>query len=256
MPKINVYLPDELAEAVRETGLPVSAICQRALEQAVRRVTAIRETSLAELSGADLEERFPLMTGRGRVVLGLAVERAATGVRASVTSGDLLGAMIQEGTNLALQVLQTLEIEPARLARDLERVTGEEAAGPGQGVHFSVPAAGALELAVGEAVGLGHNYVGCEHLLLGLVAEPDGVAGQVLRAAGADPRLTRRGVASALAGYRHLQANTAAASGYTQLRSTSAAAAAPDPAQLLAAALQPLLARIERLEQRLGPADS
>ncbi|BCY14052.1 Clp protease N-terminal domain-containing protein [Actinoplanes sp. L3-i22] len=246
MPKINVYLPDELAEAVRETGLPVSAICQRALEQAVRRVTAIRETSLAELSGADLEQRFPLMTGRGRTVLGLAVERAGAAARTSVTSGDLLGGMLTEGSNLAIHVLQALEIEPGRLARDLEQQAGDETPGPGPGVHLSVPAAGALELAVGEAVGLGHNYVGCEHLLLGLVAEPDGGAGQVLRAAGADPRLTRRAVASALAGYRHLQANTAAAAGYSELRNAGSA----DPAQLLAAALQPLIERIERLEQR------
>ncbi|GIF07527.1 Clp protease N-terminal domain-containing protein [Actinoplanes siamensis] len=255
MPKINVYLPDELADAVKATGLPVSAICQRALEQAVRRVTAIRETSLAELSGADLEERFPLMTGRGRTVLGLAVARAGAASRASVSSGDLLGAMIEEGANLAVHVLQALEIEPARLARDLEREPDDEAAGPGRGVRFSVPAAGALELAVGEAVGLGHNYVGCEHLLLGLVAEPDGAAGRVLRAAGAEPRLTRRAVASALAGYRHLQANAAAASGYSQLRSTSGAAAAPDPAQLLAAALQPLIERLERLERLAERAD-
>ncbi|GLW32755.1 Clp protease N-terminal domain-containing protein [Actinoplanes regularis] len=265
MPKINVYLPDELAEVVKETGLPVSAICQRALEQAVRRVTAIRETSLAELSSADLEERFPLMTGRARTVLGLAVERAssstgaasqsgssvgaATGSGSSVGTGHLLGAMIQEGGNLALHVLRAIEIEPAALLRELERQSAAETAGPGGGVHFSTAAAGALELAVTEATGLGHNYVGCEHLLLGLVGEPDGVAGQVLRAAGAEPRLTRRAVASALAGYVHLRANTAAASGYAQLRSTGNA----DPAQLLAAALQPLIARIERLEQRLTP---
>ncbi|GAA2695921.1 Clp protease N-terminal domain-containing protein [Actinoplanes palleronii] len=247
MPKINVYLPDELAEAVKETGLPVSAICQRALEQAVRRVTAIRETSLTELSSADLEERFPLLTGRARTVLGLAVERA--GGAAAVGTGHLLGAMIQEGANLSLSVLRAIEIEPPALQRDLDRQEVAEVAGPGPGVHFSTPAAGALELAVTEAVGMGHNYVGCEHLLLGLVAEPDGVAGQVLRAAGAEPRLTRRAVASALAGYVHLRANTAAASGYAQLRATSAAA--PDPAALLASALQPLLARIERLEQRL-----
>ncbi|GIE84530.1 Clp protease N-terminal domain-containing protein [Actinoplanes regularis] len=275
MPKINVYLPDELAEVVKETGLPVSAICQRALEQAVRRVTAIRETSLADLSSADLEERFPLMTGRARTVLGLAVERAssstgaasqsgtsadaatgpgssagaATGSGSSVGTGHLLGAMIQEGGNLALHVLRAIEIEPAALLRELERESAAETAGPGGGVHFSTAAAGALELAVTEATGLGHNYVGCEHLLLGLVGEPDGVAGQVLRAAGAEPRLTRRAVASALAGYVHLRANTAAASGYAQLRSTGNA----DPAQLLAAALQPLITRIERLEQRLTP---
>ncbi|GAA4590744.1 ATP-dependent Clp protease ATP-binding subunit ClpC [Actinoplanes octamycinicus] len=249
MPKINVYLPDELAEAVKETGLPVSAICQRALEQAVRRVTAIRETSLSELAGADLEERFPLMTGRARVVIGLAVERARAASRTAVGTGHLLGAMIEEGGNLSLHVLQALEIDPARLARELDREPADEPPGPGAGVHFSVPAAGALELAVGEAVGLGHNYVGCEHLLLGLVAEPDGAGGRVLRAAGAEPRLTRRGVASALAGYRHLQANTAAAQGYAQLRNTGDAG----PAQLLAQALQPLIERIERLEQRLDP---
>ncbi|GIF10012.1 Clp protease N-terminal domain-containing protein [Actinoplanes teichomyceticus] len=248
MPKINVYLPDELAEAVRETGLPVSAICQRALEQAVRRVTAIRETSLSELSGADLEERFPLMTGRGRTVLGLAVERARAVSLSCVGTGHLLGAMIEEGTNLALHVLEALDIEPARLARELEREPGDEPAGPGPGVRFSSPAAGALELAVGEAVGLGHNYVGCEHLLLGLVTEPDGAAGRVLRAAGAEPRLTRRAVASALAGYRHLRANTAAGAAQP-----GAAGAPPsgDPAALLATALQPLIERIERLEQRL-----
>jgi ATP-dependent Clp protease ATP-binding subunit ClpA len=251
MPKINVYLPDELAEAVKETGLPVSAICQRALEQAVQRVTAIRETSLADLSGGDLEERFPLMTGRSRTVLGLAVDRAGAASLASVGTGHLLGAMIEEGTNLALHVLQALEIDPAQLARELERQPAEEPPGPGAGVHFSIPAAGALELAVGEAVGLGHNYVGCEHLLLGLATEPEGVGGRILRAAGAEPRLTRRAVASALAGYRHLQANAAAAQGYSHLRNTGNA----DPAALLATALQPLLARIERLEERLGPAE-
>ncbi len=52
MPKINVYLPDELAEAVRDAGVPVSTVCQRALEHAVRRITAIRETTLAELDAA------------------------------------------------------------------------------------------------------------------------------------------------------------------------------------------------------------
>jgi post-segregation antitoxin (ccd killing protein) len=45
VPKINVYLPDELAEAVKEAGVPVSAVCQRALEQAVRRITSIRESA-------------------------------------------------------------------------------------------------------------------------------------------------------------------------------------------------------------------
>jgi ATP-dependent Clp protease ATP-binding subunit ClpA len=239
MPKINVYLPDELADAVKDTGIPVSAICQRALEQAVRRVTAIRETSLAQLTHDDLEERFPLFTHRARTVLTLAIEQAGTA--ATVGTGQLLTGILDEGDNLALRVLQAIEIEPAQVRQALARHADAEPGPPG-GTHFSTAAAGALELTVTEATSLGHNYVGCEHLLLGLIGEPDGAAGQVLRGLGAEARLTRRAVSAALAGYVHLRANTAAQP------------AAPGTQALVAALqeqLKPLIARIERLEQNL-----
>jgi ATP-dependent Clp protease ATP-binding subunit ClpA len=249
VPKINVYLPDELAEAVKETGVPVSAICQRALGQAVRRVTAIRQTALGHLTPDDLGDRFPLFTARTRAVVALAVEQARAQSAPNVGTGHLLAGMVREGTNLALHVLRAIEIDPAQVLRDLERQAGPEAGGSAEAAsqHFSTAAAGALELAVTEATALGHNYVGCEHLLLGLVGEPDGVAGQVLRASGAEPRLTRRAVTAALAGYVHLRAQTAAPP-------------AADPAHAVAAVvqqhLQPLIARIERLEQRLDPGDA
>ncbi|MFF5210141.1 Clp protease N-terminal domain-containing protein [Streptosporangium sp. NPDC000396] len=247
MPKINVYLPDELAEAVKDAGVPVSAICQRALEQAVRRITAIRQTALGELEASDLDERLPLFTARARAVIKLAIDQARADTSPNVGTGHLLAGMVTEGDNLALHVLRAVEIDPAQIRRDLERRADPEEGGSSDdsSVHFSGPAAGALELAVAEATALGHNYVGCEHLLLGLVNELDGTAGQVLRALGAEPRLTRRAVAAALAGYVHLRAQTSAT-------------AAADPAQALAAAvrqqLQPLIARIERLEHHLGPA--
>ncbi|MCG5213425.1 Clp protease N-terminal domain-containing protein [Streptosporangium soli] len=248
MPKINVYLPDELAEAVKDTGVPVSAICQRALEQAVRRVTAIRQTALNELTAEDLSEQLPLFTPRARAVVKLAIDRARADAAPNVGTGHLLAGMVAEGDNLALHVLRAAEIDPAQIQRDLARRADAEAGGAGgnSSQHFSGPATGALELTATEAVSLGHNYVGCEHLLLGLVTEPDGIAGQVLRALGAEPRLTRRAVTAALAGYVHLRGQM----------STSATA---DPAQALAAAvhqqLQPLIARIERLEQRSDSID-
>jgi ATP-dependent Clp protease ATP-binding subunit ClpC len=240
MPKINVYLPDELAEAVRQTGVPVSAVCQRALEQAVRRVTAIRETILGELTPDGVAERFPQFTARAHTVLTLAIEQARTAAAPTVGTGHLLAAMIAEGGNLALHVLRAIEVQPAQAARDLARhPAAEPTAEPAATGAFSAPAAAAMQTAVTEAATLGHNYVGCEHLLLGLVGEPDGAAGQVLRALGADARLTRRAVAAALAGYVHLRAQSPAA----------------DPAQALAAALQqhlaPLAERLERLEQRV-----
>ena len=73
MPKINVYLSDELAEAVKEAYLPVSAICQRALESAVRRVAAIREQTAGEGDGT---LRFGRFTARAQAVLALAEEDA------------------------------------------------------------------------------------------------------------------------------------------------------------------------------------
>ncbi|GHE26454.1 hypothetical protein GCM10017673_30310 [Streptosporangium violaceochromogenes] len=245
MPKINVYLPDELAEAVKDTGVPVSAICQRALEQAVRRITAIRQTALGELGTDDLTERLPRFTGRARTVVKLAVDRARADAAPNVGTGHLLAGMLAEGQNLALHVLRAVEIDPAHIQRDLDRRTAGEEGGAGEGssAHFSDPAAGVLELTVTEATALGHNYVGCEHLLLGLISEPEGVAGQVLRTLGAEPRLVRRAVTAALAGYVHLRAQTSTTE---------------DPAQALAAAvrqqLQPLIERIERLERNPGSA--
>ncbi|MFC7546604.1 Clp protease N-terminal domain-containing protein [Plantactinospora sp. GCM10030261] len=250
MPKINVYLPDDLAEAVKEAGVPVSAVCQRALEQAVRRITAIRQTAAGSLGVEDLADRLPAFTERALTSVQLAIERARTdaGERPPVVgTGHLLGGLIAEGGNLALHVLRAIDIDPAQVTRELARHPADaEAAGSGAG--FSTTAAAALELTVAEATSLGHNYIGCEHLLLGLVGEPDGVAGQVLRALGAEPRLTRRAVSAALAGYVHLRATTAPAGGTT---------VSTDPMAALATAvqrqLQPLVDRIERLERRLHP---
>ncbi|MEU0988788.1 Clp protease N-terminal domain-containing protein [Streptomyces sp. NPDC005953] len=247
MPKINVYLPDELAEAVKEAGVPVSAVCQRALEQAVRRLTAIRETVVADL---DKEPTGALahFTARTRTVLELAVERARDAGAPRMGTEHLLGALLDEGTNLALHVLRAMEIEPEQVGRDLVRRQpdpSETAVPDGDPRRFDGPAATALELAVTEATALGHNYIGCEHLLLGLAVEPDGVAGQVLRGLGAEPKLVRRAVTAALAGYVHLRAESGQG---RQVAST-------DVREALAVAvrkeLEPLNRRIARLEEHL-----
>jgi len=236
MPKINVYLPDDLAESVRDSRLPVSAICQRALEQSMRRLTAIREATLTDLGDGALSDRLPSFTPRLVTTVMLAAERAQTAGASVVTTGDLLHGMLAEGANLALQILTAMDVAPASLEAPADREPGARA---GDGLRFSLPAAIALEGAVGEAIGFGHNYVGCEHLLVSLAAEPDGRAGDLLRSRGADARATRRTVAAAIAGYAHLRSSTAA----------------PSPAALLTAVraeIAPLIERIERLEGRLS----
>ncbi|MGX7828253.1 Clp protease N-terminal domain-containing protein [Actinokineospora sp. 24-640] len=237
MPKVNVYLPDDLAEAVRDSGVPVSAICQRALEQSVRRVTAIRATTLAE-ADADL----PHFTDRARAAVRLGIDAARAQGAAEVGTAHLVEGILAEGSNLALRVLAALDITPARVRAALTPAEGTENEGTensegagGSGERFGSDAANALELAVTEAAALGHNYIGCEHLLLGLAAEPDGPGGAALRAAGAEPRVVRSTVTAALAGYVHLRAQSGERS-----------------AAVAAAALTSLVERIEALEARLG----
>ena len=280
VPKINVYLPDDLADAVKEMGVPVSAICQRALEASVRRVTAIRQAALGEVRLDDSAGRLAHFTAKARAAVGLAVRSAYASGSAVVGTEHLLAGLLADQTNLAQVILNSMEIEPDAIRSALAatgvtfptRQTPDRAgpgagAGPGSagqdsagqdsgGLRFSGPAANALELAVTEAVGLGHNYIGCEHLLLGLASETEGTGGAVLRDLGAEPRPVRRAMTAALAGYTAIAASKQARAAAAQT-AVQAGAQRPEVLTMLREAvrdaLQPLTERLERLEQRLGP---
>jgi ATP-dependent Clp protease ATP-binding subunit ClpA len=264
VPKINVYLPDDLADAVKETGVPVSAICQRALEASVRRVTAIRQATLGQVHVDDPAGRLAHFTAKARTAVGLAVRSAQAAGSAVVGTEHLLAGLLAEGTNLALVIVTSMEIEPSAIRAALA-ATGVtfptpgapgQAGGSGGGLRFSGPAANALELAVTEAVGLGHNYIGCEHLLLGLATETEGTGGAVLRDLGAEPRPVRRVMSAALAGYTAIAASKQARAAAVPA-AAQAGAQPPEVLTMLREAvrreLQPLTERLERLEERLGP---
>lgn len=258
MPKINVYLPDDLAEAVKETGVPVSAICQRALEASVRRVTAIRQAALAEVSLDDPGGRLAHFTANARGAVGLGLRAARASGVAEVGTEHLLAGVLAQPGNLAITVLTSMEVDLEAVRRALaERgvppVTTETRGEPAENiaVRFSGPAANALELAATEAIGLGHNYIGCEHLLLGLASETEGTAAPLLRELGADYRPIRRAVSAALAGYTVITASKQA---------RQQAASPPGGGQMLATLreavrqeMQPFVQRLDRLEERLGP---
>jgi ATP-dependent Clp protease ATP-binding subunit ClpA len=265
MPKINVYVSDELAEAIKDSGIPVSAVCQRALETAVRRVTAIREATITPSAGFDnLSNRLTHFTDRVRVVLKLAVQDAHARSAPEAGTEHLLSGLLQEGGNLALTVLRAIDIEPEQVRLELDRrlppatdtdrvaeptADPEPAASPEGGIKIGGQAASALELAVTEATSLGHDYVGCEHLLLGLIAEPDGLGGSILRGLGAELRLTRRAVSAALAGYIYLRAQQ----GQNEPAGPPTLA---DPmaklSTLIDQRLKPVVERLERIEGNLG----
>ncbi|GAA3080342.1 hypothetical protein GCM10010464_50550 [Pseudonocardia yunnanensis] len=245
MPKINVYLPDDLADAVKEAGIPVSAICQRSLEQAVRRVADVRAAVAGKLSPEDAVGRLTALTPRTRQALTLSIEQVQADGAPSLDTGHILGGILSEGTNLALHVLRAVDVDLDQLSSDLaSRPTAEPLSGDADDDvrRFSAPASSALQAAVTEAIALDHNYIGCEHLLLGLAAETDGIAGRALRAQGAEHKTLRRAVVAALAGYVHLRAQSPAAP----------AAAAGLVAEAVRRELAPLTERLTALERHVG----
>jgi len=206
MPKINVYLPEALAEAVREANVPVSAICQSALERAVRDVASARgvdEPPAEDRSATGLFARF---TPRARRAISLAEDAARAVPHNYVGTEHLLVGVLDEGTNLALRVLRALDVEPDDLRAEVV-ASMPKATRPAKGQpSFTVLAKAALEATAKEALTLGHNYIGCEHLLLGLLATEEGVASQVLRRVGLELRTTKRAVVTALVGFLHAEA--------------------------------------------------
>lgn len=237
MPKINVYLPDELADSVRAAGVPISVVCQQALEQAVRRVVAIREALARNQSPASSVEQLTEFTGRTSRVLGQAAEQA-TAAGSAVTTAGLLRAIVEDRANLAFSLLRSADVDLDALLTDLKDV---EFAEPGD--SFSPGAQQVIRQAVNEAISFGHNYVGCEHLLLAMTGTENDAAGRVLAAQGIDYRTLRRSVTSALTGYAHLRAQGASTAGPDQLaRVQQQLEAAID------ARLQPLSDRLTALE--------
>jgi ATP-dependent Clp protease ATP-binding subunit ClpC len=234
MPKVNVYLPDELAAAVRDAQLPVSGICQAALERAVRDVTSARaadETPPEDRPGLGLFSRF---TPRARQAVTLAESAARQVPHNYVGTEHVLLGLIDEGGNLALEVLASLDIERVDVRAELVASMGAPTPEPlAAHLPFTRLAKRALELATKEALTLGHNYIGCEHLLLSLLATEDGLASQVLRRMGLELRTTRRAVVTALTGFVQAQ------------QRDSAREQAPD-------ALAQILRRLDALEQRLA----
>ena len=207
MPKINVYLPDELAEAVRDAQVPVSAICQSALERAVRDVESARAAIAAPAEDRPGLGLFGRFTPRARQALVLA-ETAARGVpHDHVGTEHVLIGVLDEGGNLALKILETLEIELGDLRNELVASMGPPTTRLEGHIPFAATAKRALEATAKEAITLGHNYIGCEHLLLGVLATDDGLASQVLRRMGLELRTTRRATVTTLLGYVHAQQN-------------------------------------------------
>src|SRR5262245_1865907 len=124
MPKINVYLPEELSVAVKEAQLPISAICQAALEKAVRDVTSARGSEGPPPDDRPWVGLFGRFTPRARQAVALAEQAARNVPHNYVGTEHVLLGVIDEGGNLALKVLQSLDIEIDDLRGELTASMG------------------------------------------------------------------------------------------------------------------------------------
>ncbi len=146
---------------------------------------------------------FERFTDRARRVLVLAQEEARLLNHSFIGTEHILLGLIGEGDGLAAQALATLGITPEAVRRKVEETIGMAGTLPGGSPPFTPRAKKVLELSLREALQLGHDHIGTEHLLLGLVREGEGVAVTVLVGLGADLGRVRREVVGLISGQEH-----------------------------------------------------
>jgi len=157
-----------------------------------------------------LFERF---TDRARRVVVLAQEEARLLNHSYIGTEHILLGLIHEGEGVAAKALESLSISLEAVRAQVEEIIGQGGSSPSGHIPFTPRAKKVLELSLREALQLGHNYIGTEHILLGLLREGEGVATQVLVKLGADLGKVRQQVIQLLSGYQGPAAKGDAPSG-------------------------------------------
>jgi ATP-dependent Clp protease ATP-binding subunit ClpC len=156
---------------------------------------------------------FERFTERARQVVVLAQEEARTLKHNYIGTEHILLGLLREEEGLAARVLESLDITVERVRAQVVRIVGSgEEVTSGQ-IPFTPRAKKVLELALREALSLGHNYIGTEHILLGLVRENEGVAARILLDFDADSEKIRNEVIRMLSGPGSRQRGSGAAAG-------------------------------------------
>jgi ATP-dependent Clp protease ATP-binding subunit ClpC len=144
---------------------------------------------------------FERFTDRARRVVVLAQEEARMLNHTYIGTEHILLGLVHEGEGVAAKALESLGIALPGVRQQVEEIIGQGQHTPSGNNHFTPRAKKVLELSLREALQLGHNYIGTEHILLGLIREGDGVAAQVLVKLGADLKRVRQQVLQLLSGY-------------------------------------------------------
>ncbi|HEY1106411.1 MAG TPA: Clp protease N-terminal domain-containing protein, partial [Agromyces sp.] len=145
---------------------------------------------------------FERFTDRARRVVVLAQEEAKMLNHNYIGTEHILLGLIHEGEGVAAKALESLGISLDAVREQVQDIIGQGQQQPTGHIPFTPRANKLLELSLREALQLGHNYIGTEHILLGLIREGEGVAAQVLVKLGADLNRVRQQVIQLLSGYQ------------------------------------------------------
>lgn len=145
---------------------------------------------------------FERFTDRARRVIVLAQEEAKALNHNYIGTEHILLGLVREGEGVAAKALESLDISLDAVRAQVQDIIGQGQQKPTAHIPFTPRAKKVLELSLREALQLGHNYIGTEHILLGLIREGEGVAAQVLVKLGADLNRVRQQVNQLLSGYQ------------------------------------------------------
>jgi ATP-dependent Clp protease ATP-binding subunit ClpC len=144
---------------------------------------------------------FERFTDRARRVVVLAQEEARMLNHNSIGTEHILLGLLAEGQGVAAKALESLGIPLQDVRKQVKEIIGEGRSAPMGHIPFTPRAKKVLELSLREALQLKHNYIGTEHVLLGLIRLGEGVGSQVLEKMGADVEAVRKAVVQLLSGY-------------------------------------------------------
>jgi ATP-dependent Clp protease ATP-binding subunit ClpC len=143
---------------------------------------------------------FKRFTDRARRVVVLAQEEARMLKHGYIGTEHILLGLIHEGEGVAAKALESLGISLDAVRQQVEEIIGQGQHTPSGHIPFTPRAKEVLELSLTEAVQLGHDYIGTEHILLGLIREGGGVAAEVLVKLGANLNRVRQQVIQLISG--------------------------------------------------------
>jgi ATP-dependent Clp protease ATP-binding subunit ClpC len=187
---------------------------------------------------------FERFTDRARRVVVLAQEEARMLNHNYIGTEHILLGLIHEGEGVAAKALESLGISLEAVRQQVEEIIGQGQQAPSGHIPFTPRAKKVLELSLRESRQLGHDYIGTEHILLGLIREGEGVAAQVLVKLGADLNRVRLRVIELLHGPQGEADPAAHVPAVPRERGL--------PPEIIAARLDAIGARLSAVEQRTG----